>query len=289
MADPVSGRTSGGGHHRRGWARHAVLIGLAIVLLLTIAPFLVVALNAVKTPADYATRGPIALPRSLNLAGVVEFWHRVDFTRKLVNSLVVSSAVAVLGVAVSVMNAYALGIGKVRGRIWFLFFFLAANLLPQEALVYPLYYLSKSLHLYDSLAVVIIIFTVIQSAFGTYLLSSVYDHFPRDLLDAAAIDGAGKWRTLVRIVVPVSWQTVSVLFAFFFIWTWNEFFLPLVFLISNDNQTVPVALGVLQGQRFMDATTTSASALIGILPAVAFFLLFQRTLIRGVTAGAIKG
>ncbi|HMG53694.1 MAG TPA: hypothetical protein VK601_09430, partial [Kofleriaceae bacterium] len=69
----MSGRTSGGGHHRRGWARHAVLIGLAIVLLLTIAPFLVVALNAVKTPADYATRGPIALPRSLNLAGVVEF------------------------------------------------------------------------------------------------------------------------------------------------------------------------------------------------------------------------
>jgi ABC-type glycerol-3-phosphate transport system permease component len=275
--------------HPRGRARHAVLIGLAIILLLSLTPFLVVALNAVKTPADYATYGPIALPRSLHFAGVVEFWHRVDFTRKLLNSLVVSIAVAILGVALSVMNAYALGIGKVRGRIWFLFFFLAANLLPQEALVYPLYYLFKAIHLYDSLVVVIIIFTVIQGAFGTYLLSSVYDHFPRDLLDAAAVDGAGRWKTLIRVVVPVSWQTVSVLFAFFFIWTWNEFFLPLVFLISNDNQTVPVALGVLQGQMFMDATTTSASALIGVLPALVFFLLFQRTLIRGVTAGAIKG
>jgi len=281
-------RSSAGQPYRRGWVRHAVLVALVIALLLTLAPFLVVALNAMKTPADYAAHGPIALPRSLDLAGIAAFWQRVDFTRKLLNSLVVSGSVAVLGVALSVMNAYALGIGKVRGRIWFLFVFLAANLLPQEAVVYPLYYLAKSLHLYDSLVAVIIIFTVIQSAFGTYLLASVYDHFPREILDAAAIDGAGPWRILVRIVVPLSWQTISVLFAFFFIWTWNEFFLPLVFLISNDHQTVPVALGVLQGQRFMDATTTSASALIGILPAVVFFVIFQRTLIRGVTTGAVK-
>lgn len=275
-------------HSQRGWTRHTILVGLSLLLLLTLAPFLVVALNAVKLPADYAEHGPIALPRSLNLAGIAEFWHRVDFTRKLLNSFVVSGTVAVLGVAVSVLNAYALGIGKVRGRLWFLFFFLTANLLPQEALVYPLYYMAKALHIYDSLIVVIVIFTVIQSAFGTYLLSSVYEHFPRDLIDAAAIDGAGPWRILVHVVVPVSRPALAVLFAFFFIWTWNEFFLPLVFLISNDHQTVPVALGVLQGQRFMDATTTSASALIGILPAIAFFLIFQRSLIRGVTAGAIK-
>ena len=108
------------------------------------------------------------------------------------------------------------------------------------------------------------------------------------MLDAAEVDGAGRWRTLWRVVVPVSRPTLAVLVTFFFIWTWNEFFLPLVFLISNDNQTVPVALGVLQGQRLMDATTTSASALLGIVPAVLFFLIFQRTLTRGVMAGAIK-
>jgi ABC-type glycerol-3-phosphate transport system permease component len=276
------------GARRRGWLRHAVVLALALALLLTLAPFLVVAINAVKTPSDYAEHGPIALPRVLDLTSIVEFWRRVDFTRKLLNSFVVSGAVAVLGVALSVLNAYALGIGRLRGRSWFLVFFLAANLIPQEALVYPLYYLSKVAHLYDSLTVLIIIFTVVQGAFGTYLLSSIYDHFPRELIDAAEVDGAGRWRILVRIVVPLSWQTLSVLFAFFFIWTWNEFFLPLVFLISNDRQTVSVALGVLQGQRFMDATTTSASALIGILPAILFFLLFQRTLIRGVTAGALK-
>ena len=118
--------------------------------------------------------------------------------------------------------------------------------------------------------------------------ASVFSTFPPSLLEAAALDGASKWQVLWRVVYPLSRPTLAVLVIFFFIWTWNEFFLPLVFLVSNANQTVPVALGVLQGDRQMDATTTSASALIGILPAMLFFLLFQRTLTRGITAGAIK-
>jgi raffinose/stachyose/melibiose transport system permease protein len=135
---------------------------------------------------------------------------------------------------------------------------------------------------------VIIIFTVIQAAFGTYLLSSVLSTFPREILEAARIDGAGRWRVLWRVVVPVSRPTIAVLLTFFFIWTWNEFFLPLIFLISNQNQTVPEALALLQGQHIMNPTTTSAAALLGILPAILFFLIFQRTLARGIVAGAIK-
>ncbi|MGC9667866.1 carbohydrate ABC transporter permease [Planosporangium sp. 12N6] len=282
----MAGRSSVG--RRRTPAQYGVLVGLSALVLLVLAPMALVAMNAVKTPAEYAGHGPLALPGSVHLGGIVDFWHRVDFGRKLLNSLVVSLTVAVAAVVVSVLNAYALGIGRVRGRTWFLVAFLVANLVPQEGLVYPLYYLSKLVNLYDSQLAVIIIFTAIQSAFGTYLLSGVYAGFPAELLDAAAVDGAGRWRTLWRIVVPVSRPTLAVLFTFFFIWTWNEFLLPLVFLVSNDQQTVPVALGVLQGQMFMDATTTSASALLGILPAVVFFLLFQRTLTRGVTAGAVK-
>jgi raffinose/stachyose/melibiose transport system permease protein len=269
-------------------ARYAVLAAVTVFTLLVVAPLLVVALNAVKSPTDYANHGPLALPDKIYLQGIIDFWKRVDFSEKLLNSFIVSLTVAVLGVVVAVLNAYALGIGRIKGRVWFLVFFLVANLLPQEVLVYPLYSISKSLYLYDSLAPIIIIFTVIQSAFGTYLLTSVYSEFPSELLDAAAVDGAGKWRTLWRIVVPVSRPTLAVLFTFFFIWTWNEFFLPLIFLVSNQNQTVPVALSVLQGDRLMDATATSASALMGIVPAMLFFLVFQRTLTRGITAGAIK-
>jgi raffinose/stachyose/melibiose transport system permease protein len=166
--------------------------------------------------------------------------------------------------------------------------FLLANMLPQETLVYPLYYAAKQVGLYNTRLSVIIIFTVIQSAFGTYLLASVLGTFPRALLEAAALDGAGHWTILRRIVFPNVRPTLSVLLIFFFIWTWNEFFIPLVMLVDNSTQTIPVALASLQGDRIMDAPTTNAGALISLLPAVAFFLVFQRTLTRGVTAGAVK-
>jgi raffinose/stachyose/melibiose transport system permease protein len=268
--------------------RYAVLAALVVLALAMLFPFAIVTFNALKSPAEYSANGPLSLPAGFYLDGIIEFWNRVDFGRKLLNSFVISGTVAVLAVLLSVLNAYALGIGRVRGRLWILVLFLVANTLPQEGLVYPLYFLAKEIGLYDSQLAIIIIFTVIQSAFGTYLLSAVLGHFPREILEAAAIDGAGRWRSLWRIVVPISRPTISVLLIFFFIWTWNEFFLPLIFLISNETQTVPVALGVLQGDKMMDATMSSASALLGIIPAVAFFLIFQRTLTRGITVGAIK-
>jgi raffinose/stachyose/melibiose transport system permease protein len=273
---------------RRDPVRHVVLIVLGLLAAATLIPFVLVLLNAVKSPSDYAQHGALRLPQTLYFKGIADFWVRVDFGQKLFNSTVIAGSVAVLAVLISIVTAYALGIGRVRGRLWIIAIFLLANLMPQEALVYPLYYLAKQFELYDTRLAVIIIFTAIQSAFGTYLLSSVLSSFPNEVLEAARVDGASRWQVLWRVVVPMSWPTLSVLLVFFFIWTWNEFFIPLVMLISNENQTVPVALGVLQGQRLMDATTQSASALLGILPAVVFFLIFQRTLTRGIAVGAVK-
>lgn len=273
---------------RRRPSHYVVLITLVVLAVITMFPLLLIVLNAVKSPAEYVANGPLALPEGLYLQGIVDFWTRVEFTGKLVNSTVISGSVAVLAVGVSIVTAYALGIGRIKGRMWIIAIFLLANLMPQEVLVYPLYYLAKQVGLYDTRLAVIIIFTAIQSAFGTYLLSSVLATFPREILEAARIDGASRWQILWRVVVPISWPTLSVLLVFFFIWTWNEFFIPMIMLISNDNQTVPVAIGVLQGQRLMDVTAQSASALLGILPAVVFFLIFQRTLTRGIAVGAIK-
>jgi raffinose/stachyose/melibiose transport system permease protein len=261
---------------------------LSIVLLLSLLPFGVVALNAFKTPADYAAFGPLSLPRHPTLSIVVDFWKRVDFGTKLWNSFYISACVALFGVALSLLNAYALGIGRVRGRTAFLILFVVANTLPQESLAYPLYYFAKALGIYDRQISIIIIFSVIQSAFGTYLMSSVFSAFPREILEASMVDGCNKGQALVRIVAPVAMPTLLVLFTFFFIWTWNEFFLPLIMLISDARQTVPIAISVTQGQHNMDATAASASALLGMLPCVLFFFAFQRTLTRGVAAGSVK-
>ncbi len=273
---------------RRTPGSYAVLVALIVLAVLMILPFAIIAFNAFKTPAEYSAHGPLSLPKGLYLQGLKDFWERVDFGGKLVNSVLISGSVAVLSVLLSVLNAYALGVGRIRGRVSIMVVFLLANTLPQEVLVYPLYFMAKRVGLYDTRLSVIIVFTAIQSAFGTYLLSSVLSAFPREILEAARMDGAGRLRILLRIIVPISRPTLGVLFVFFFIWTWNEFFLPLVFLISNENQTVPVALGVLQGQRLMDATMTSSSALLGIVPAIVFFLIFQRTLTRGITVGSVK-
>lgn len=277
------------GSRSRATGLDVVVLVLAILGAIVIAfPFVLILLNSFKSPADYSTSGPLALPTSLYFDGLVAFWERVNFPEKLWNSIWISGSVAILAVLVSVLNAFAIGIGRIRGRTWVIVAFLLANLLPQEALLYPLYEMFKAVGLYNNPWSVVITFVVIQSAFGTYLLSSVYGTFPKEVLEASALDGASRWTTLWRVIVPISRPTLGVLLVFFFIWTWNEFLIPLTFLVSNDTQTVPVAISVLQGDRLMDVTTTSASALLGVIPTLVFFLIFQRTLTRGITAGAVK-
>lgn len=281
--------TRSAGARKRRKPSDWVVLGVAIVLGFFIAvPFLLILINSFKSPAEYNSSGPLALPTSFYFDGIVAFWERVDFPEKLWNSVFISGLVAVFAVLLSMFNAFALGIGRVRGRLWIVVLILLANMLPQEVLLYPLYFMFKEVGLYDSQWAVIIIFTVIQSAFGTYLLASVYGTFPREMLEAASLDGASRWQILWRVVYPISRPTLSVLLIFFFIWTWNEFLIPLTFLVSNATQTVPVAITVLQGERLMDVTTTSASALLGLIPTLVFFLIFQRTLTRGITAGAVK-
>jgi raffinose/stachyose/melibiose transport system permease protein len=272
----------------RQFGKYFALIALFLLLFLMLFPFFIIIINALKSPVEYASSGPLSLPQGFYIQGLIDFWNRVDFTNKLANSTVISLSVAVIGVVLSLLNAFALGIGRVKGRVLLLIFFLMANTLPQEALAYPLYYFAKGLGIYNTQLAVIIVLSVIQSAFGTYLLSSVLSSFPKEIVEAAISDGCSKFQLLFRIIMPITMPSLSVLFVFFFIWTWNEFFLPMVLLVSTSKQTVPLAIAVLQGQHNMDATASSASALLGLLPCVLFFILFQRTLTRGVTAGSIK-
>ncbi|MCB0214310.1 MAG: carbohydrate ABC transporter permease, partial [Anaerolineae bacterium] len=151
-----------------------------------------------------------------------------------------------------------------------------------------LYYLFNQIDLYNTRLSIILITAALHTAFGTYLLSSVFRTFNQDILESARLDGCNKLQLLLRIVIPLSWPTLSVLFVFFFIWTWNDFFLPLIFLISNDNQTVPIAMALARGERGMVITIQSAAAFLGVFPAFIFFLLFQRTLTKGIMSGSSK-
>lgn len=268
--------------------RWTLLVILCIAAVLFIAPFIIMVINAFKSPADYSANGPLSFPKELYVDGLRSFWDRVQFGGKLWNSIWTSGIVAVLAVLLSLLNSYALGIGRIKGRLSIVALILLANMLPQEVLIYPLFTMANTLGLNNSPWSIVIIFTVIQSAFGTYLLASVMGTFPIALLEAARLDGASRWRILWQVVYPIVKPTMAVLMIFFFIWTWNEFFIPLVMLTTNDSQTVPIALASLQGDRMLDVPTLNAGALVSLLPTLIFFLIFQRTLTRGVTAGAVK-
>jgi len=281
--------TSGARRRRhRPALRWVVLAAAALLALLVLAPILLLVLNAFKTGADYSAHGPLALPTSFSLDSFTQYLQIVSYPRALWNSVVISTLVAVLGAALSLLSAYAIGIGRVRGSSVLLALFLLATMLPQESLIYPLFYGAQATGTFGTIWSVVIVFTVLQGAFGTYLLSSVTSTVPKELLEAAALDGAGRWRILTSVVLPILRPTLSVLVVFFFIWTWNEFYIPLVLLSDQSAQTVPIALATLQGQNSINITVLNAGSLLSLLPTLVFFLIFQRTLSRGVTAGSIK-
>lgn len=268
--------------------RWVILIACVLFAILILSPLFLMVLNAFKTSQDYTQNGPLSLPHELYFGGLVNFWKATDFPIKFWNSLWISVVSALLSVVLSLFNAYALGIGRVRGSSVIIALFMILTMLPGEGFIYPLFYMFNAVGMGNSQWTIVIICGIINMAFGTYLLSSVMSTFPKELLEAAQIDGAGRWRTLRDVVFPIMKSNCAVLFIFFFIWTWNEFYFTLFFLVSGDTQTIPLAIASLQGDRIMDVPTINAGSLISLIPAFVFFLIFQRTLTKGITAGAVK-
>lgn len=261
---------------------------LLAMLFVMLFPLAIIGSNSLKTEDEYRATGPLTLPQSFNLSSLIRTWNLMEYPIKLLNSMVISLTAAAIGVVISLLNGFALGVGKIKGRWIFLIFFIMAMTIPGEVLVYPLYYGFKAIKMYDNIWAVAIIFGVLHSAYGTYLLTSVFSQFTKEMVEAAEIDGASKMQILTNIVVPLTLPSLSVLFVFFFIWTFNDFFFSLIFLISNAKQTVPLAMSLARSDRGAFITIQSAAAVLGILPTLVFFVIFQRTLTSGITMGAVK-
>jgi raffinose/stachyose/melibiose transport system permease protein len=273
---------------RSGAGKYLALIALSVLLLAMLFPMYMVTINSFKTEDGFFASGPFGLSTNFTLDTLKATWQSTDYTTKLINSLAISLATALLAVGLSLFSAFALGIGRVRGKTLLLLFFLAAVMLPSESLVYPMYYFFKLVKLYDTRTSVVLFTAAFHASFGTYLLTSAFSAFPKELIESAVIDGCNKLNLLFRIIVPITMPTLSVLFVFFFIWTWNDLFTPLIFLISNAKQTVPLAMALARAEHNVTITLQSSAALLGILPCIIFFIFFQRTLTKGITAGSIK-
>jgi raffinose/stachyose/melibiose transport system permease protein len=272
----------------RGVGKYASLAFLSALFFVMVFPLLIILFTSFKTEGEYYANGPLALPKSIDLTMLSYTWKATDYPRLLMNSAIISICAAFLAVGLSITTAYALGIGKIKGRALILLFFMMAMTLPAESLIYPAYYFFKAIHLYDNLLSVILLEAALSASFGTYLLTSVFRSFDKSIIESAMIDGCNHLQILVRILIPLNLPSIAVLLVFFFVGVWNDFFIPLIMLISSKNYTVPVAMAMARGEHNVTVTLQSSAALLGVIPCIIFFILFQRSLTRGLTAGSIK-
>jgi raffinose/stachyose/melibiose transport system permease protein len=269
----------------RRWLIYAILI---IACLISVVPFAITTLASLKTMPEIV-QGVLSWPDSPNWGNYSQAWRQGNFNRFFYNSTVVAIAVVIPSVFLSSMTGYSFARFRFRGSSALFAYLLLGLVVPLQAMVVPLFYLMRELHLLDSLWALILPQIALSMSFGTLLMRQAFNAVPRDIVEASVLDGASSWQTLWQVMFPLSRPLIGTLGLLFFIWTWNEFLLPLVVNIDPKYQTLPVGLLYFQQRWTSNIPLTAAGATIIFLPLIAIFILFQRQLIEGLTEGALKG
>ena len=259
---------------------------LGVFVASTLLPLLGV-LDSAFGPPDALT-ATLTIPHSLHLGNLATAWNQGHFGEYLISSLIVSGTASLLVCAVSLLAGYALGTMDFRGREVVFYVFLLGIMVPEEALIVPLYFDLRTLGLTDTYWSLILPQTAGILSFGVFWMRAFFRTTPPALREAAAIDGASSWNTLVRILLPISRPALLTLAMLSFMWTWNEFLLPLVMIATESRRTAPLGLSFFRGEHLTQYSLLSAAALIVAAPVVILYLIFNRRFIAGMMAGAVK-
>ncbi len=265
--------------------RYLLLIAFSLFVLL---PIFGLFLSAFKTDTQII-QGPFSLPQSWNLENFRQAWFTGRFNIFFKNSVVVSLAVVIASVFLSVLMGYAFGLLPMPGTKWLFPLVLLGYMVPFESVIIPLYHFLDLLGLRDSYWALILPQIGLSVSFGTLWMTSFFENAPRDLVDAAAMDGCNRWQTLWQVLWPLAKPSITTLIVLIFMWTWNEFLLALVLIQDETLRTLPVGLAFFQGKYTANIPLLAAGALIVALPTVVVYVLFQRFFIRGMLGGAVKG
>lgn len=258
----------------------------AVAAAVWLTPVVWMATTAVKPTRDIFALPPVWLPRSVTAEHVEAVLSRWPFLRWMWNSLVVASATTLLTTVVSVPAAFAFTRLRWPGRDAVFLAFLSSMLLPLETNVIPLYFLMNRLQLLNTYPAVFL--PMVAMPVGVFLLRQFFLNIPQELDDAARVDGAGSWRILVSVLLPLSRPALSALAIYMFVFAWNEFFWSMIALSSPRMFTVPIGLRALQGAYDIDYGILMAGASLASVPALAVYLLLQRHIIRGITLSAFR-
>jgi raffinose/stachyose/melibiose transport system permease protein len=259
-----------------------------LAALLFIAPFYFLIVNSFK-PLGELVHNPAALPQSLFLDNFPLAWNRLDYPRIFFNSLLIT-VMANAGICiVAAMAAFRISRFPTRFNGMLYGMFLAGMIVPFQSIMIPLTLVLRDLNLVNSYTGIIMSYIGLGMGFGVFMYTGFMRSMPKEILEAAVIDGCSQMGMFWRIAFPLMKNATFSLLIMHTFWTWNDFLLPLVILPKQELKTLPVAVSTLLGHNVLQWDLALPALLMSIIPTALIFLSFQKSITAGITEGGVKG
>lgn len=261
-----------------------------LVLLLCLAwlsPFYLLIVNTFKT-MQQITSSPVSLPETPSLDAYVRVWQEANLGSYYKNSLLISAVSVVFSVSISSLAAYAFSRLRFPGKRPLFFFLLAGVMLPLQIALVPLYRLLNGMELLSTYQGMIALYVAFTIPFGIFILTGFFRSIPVEIEEAALIDGCGWFQSYWRIVMPLAAPGLVTMVILEFIWFWNEYLVALTMIQKEAVRTVMLGVMVMANTYQLDFSLLTAGIVISVVPPILVYVFFQKYLIRGLTAGAIK-
>lgn len=270
------------------WALGGGYVGAAVAALAIAVPLYFVVITSLKTHGDIYSDPISWIPHPFAPENYSYVWNQVDFSRYLMNSIFITVVLGSIEVTLGVLSAYAFAFIKFPGRNVLFMLVIASLMVPNQITIISNYALVAQLGWRDTFTGIIV--PLAGVAFGTFLMRNHFASLPKEILEAATMDGAGFFRTLFRVVLPMSWPTLMAFVMITLVTEWNQYLWP--FLINDTGRVAPLQIGLSLLQNNEGVTNwgpVMAGTVLATLPMILVFLVLQRYMIKGLVAGAVKG
>ncbi|MDP1730431.1 MAG: carbohydrate ABC transporter permease [Devosia sp.] len=273
----------------RSWgiARWLVTLALVIVAVVSLYPLIFTVVNSFKTRAAFA-QDPLGFVADITFENYVDTFFRMNVPRLLFNSVVTTAGGLLLSTLAALFLAYAVTKLKVWGSNFIFLFIIAMLVIPSQVVIYPLYETILDLGFGGTYQGLILAYGAFGLPISTYMLAAYFRSIPGELIEAARMDGAGDLRILFQILLPISTPAIAALSILNFVWMWNDLLLPLVIMGGSEKTTLMVGVALLSGQYDVSIPLISAGLIVALLPVMVVYFLFQRQILSGAVAGAVR-
>ena len=275
----------------RRFVAHAILIFASIISIYPVLWVLKMAFSPGRSFAGSASPIPteLSVDNFARVIGTTAADGSWLFGRQLLNSIIVSGATTIIGIALATTAAYAFSRFRFGGRDLAMSSFLVTQMFPATMVMIPLYVLLDHLHLLDTAAGLALVYSTTALPFCVFMLKGYFDTIPTELEEAALLDGASRARIFWTLILPLARPAIAVTALFSFMTAWNEFILAATFMAKDTSYTLPVVLRGYVGAKTTDWGAFAAGAVLVSVPVMALFFLLERHLVGGLTQGAVKG